>query len=350
MRKVALGRVAPDPARLAGVPRFAAFLDHSATPPPEEKSWLNAEAQRSIGMMLGNDQKGNCVVVSDLHGEGVSSAHESGVATLSTTAEAFSEYSRLCGHLGYDSGCIITQVKDAKMSGGISCGGKRRKSLGYAAIDPASKLAFQTALCIQGGGVNIGFNVPAEWMGSNTYNGAVWDLPIRYSFIGGHDMRAVGFNKIGVQFSTWAIVVTITWRALADARICDEAYIEFLESWNTDGVSPSGLNTAALAAALAAFRAGRVPDWSVPPPPPIPPVPPSPVPPPVPPVPPSPGPVKITVTGRVKPVTVTRPARTVKGTIPGNWSWSKPTPVTIELPAETFTVDGQDVTSTGSLP
>lgn len=280
LREVCLGRVAPDPALAAAVPRFAEFLMGGAEPPPE-KSWLNDEAMKSAKMVLANDRYGNCVIASDLHAEGVSSANESGTATLSSDSEAVSEYFRLCGHLGNDVGCIITQVKDAKMTGGISCGGKRRKSLGYAAIPPSNELAVKTAILIAGAGVNIGFNVPSKWMGSATYDGAVWDLPITGSrWMGGHDMRAISYNAIGVQFSTWGVVVTMTWRALADARIVDEMYVELPESWNTDGTAPSGIDTAGLKAALEAFRAGKVPEWqptSPPPPaPPSPPVPPSP--------------------------------------------------------------------------
>lgn len=280
MREVCLGRVAPDPVMLAAVPKFAAFLV-GGTPPPASKSWVNDAAKASLKQMYGNDQWGDCVIASVGHGVGVSSANESGTAVVGTTNEIVSEYHRICG--AGDNGCVIADVKNTMMTGGVSVGGKRRKIDGYASIPPANKLAVQTAILIAGGGVNIGFNVPAEWMGSATYDGAIWDVPRRFNFIGGHDVRAVGYDERGVQFSTWGIVVTMTWAAMADSRIVDEMYVELEQDWNTDGTAPSGIDTAGLVAALAAFKAGKVPDWNPVSPPPVPPAPPSP------PVPPAPG-------------------------------------------------------------
>lgn len=277
LREVCLGRNPPDPTKIKAVPPFEAYLK-DVVPPPDNKTWVNDAAKASLKQMYGNDQYGDCVIASIGHGVGVSSANESGTAIVGTTSEIVSEYARICGP--GDNGCVITDTKDAMMASGVSVGGKKRLIDGYAAIPPANKLAVQTAILIAGGGVNIGFNVPSEWMGSATYDGAVWDTPRRYSFVGGHDIRAVGYNAVGVQFSTWGIVITMTWAALANPRIVDEMYVELERDWNADGTAPSGLDTVGLKAALDAYKAGKIPDWkppvSPPPVPPIPPVPPTP--------------------------------------------------------------------------
>lgn len=274
-REVFLGRLKSPETKLAKLVRFVNFLG-DVPAPPASKTWLNDAAKASISKMYGNDQYGDCVIASEFHGIGLSSANETGTAIVGTTTEALSEYVRICGP--GDNGCYIPDVKNACLGQGILIGGKKRKIDGFAAVDPANKLAVQTAILISGGGFNIGFNVPAEWMGANTYDGAVWDVPHSFSFVGGHDIRAVGYDSRGVQFATWGIVVTMTWAAMADSRIVDEAYIELEEDWDTDGTAPSGLKTVELKAAIDAYNAGNVPDWTpgggpTPPEPPTPPTP-----------------------------------------------------------------------------
>lgn len=282
MRPVKLGRVKSDKKQEKLV-QFGDFAE-AVPPPPATKSWITPEAMKSIQQVYGNDQYGDCVIASAFHGIGTSSANDEGASIVGTTREAVSEYGRLCGHLGNDNGCIITEVKNAMISGGISIGGVRRLLDGYAAVDPSNKTAFQVGILIFGGGVNIGFNVPNSWMGRGTFNGAVWDWDPNntdYQFVGGHDIRAVGYNDQGVQFATWGIIITMTWRALANSNIVDEAYVEVEKDWGAKSPIPSGFDVAGLKAALQSFNAGQVPGWA---PAPVPPVPPSPVPP-VPPTP-----------------------------------------------------------------
>lgn len=279
MRTVYLGRNKAPDVVMQKLVRFVDYLG-DVPAPPASKSWVNDAAKASIKLVYGNDQYGDCVIASAFHGIGVSSAQESGAAILGTTSEAVNEYHRICGP--GDNGCYIPDVKSAMLTG-ITIGGTKRKIVGFAAVDPASKLGVQTAILVSGGGFNIGFNVPAEWMGSAAYDGAVWDIPRRFSFVGGHDVRAVGYDEKGVQFATWGFVVTITWACMADSRIVDEAYVEFQNDWDVVEPSPSGLNTEQLKAAIAAYNAGHVPDWK----PPVDPTPPGPTP--VPPAPP-PGP------------------------------------------------------------
>lgn len=298
MRTVSLGRKKSPDSVMTKLVRFVDYLG-DVPPPPLSKSWLNDAAKAAIVKMYGNDQYGDCVIASYFHGVGVSSAQESGAAIVGSTTEALNEYNRVCGP--GDNGCYIPDVKNAALTG-LTIGGKLRKIYGFAAVDPANKLAVQTAILIAGGGFNIGFNVPSQWMGANTYDGAVWDVPTSFNFVGGHDIRAIGYDEIGVQFMTWGITITMTWAALADSRLVDEAYVEFQADWDTDGTAPSGLKTDELMADIAAYNAGQVPGWTpAGPTPPVPPVPPSPPSPPVPPVPPAP---PVMLTGQTAPKTI----------------------------------------------
>ena len=66
LRTVHLGRVASPPEKLKGLVRFGDYLKEIPTP-PASKSWMNAEAKKSIDLVLGNDQQGDCVIASDGH-------------------------------------------------------------------------------------------------------------------------------------------------------------------------------------------------------------------------------------------------------------------------------------------
>lgn len=304
MRPVKLGRRKPVARPL--VPRLSAYFQgfSAATPPPASVDY-SAKAKAAIAQVYGNDQAGDCVIAGKTHAVGVWSGNDTGTPVIGSTSEALSEYHRLCGP--GDNGCVITDVLDAMKSGGLSVGGQRRTIDGYVALNPADPDQVKVALIVFGG-FTIGFNVPNSWMGRNAYDGAVWDDPGFFIPVGGHDMRAVGYNATGVQFATWGFVVTMTWKALADSRIVDEAYVELSPEWyGSDKLAPSGIDADGLRADLAKIGSGDLPDWQPPAPEPTPTPNPTPNPTPTP-VPVPSGGFTITLQGTAVPVSLPAPA------------------------------------------
>jgi hypothetical protein len=277
MKTVKLGRIRP-PA-LPMVPRLSRYMAPMASPPPAAVDY-SAKARDSIQRIYANDKYGCCVISGKAHAVGVWSGNDGPTTIVGADSEIVSEYKRICGP--GDNGCVITNVLDAMRSGGLLLGGSKRKIDGYVAIEPTSADQVKVALIVFGG-FTIGFNVPSAWVGQAAYDGGVWDTPRSYSFVGGHDMRAVGYNDKGVQFATWGFIVTVTWRAMSDSRIMDEAYAELSPDWyGSDKLAPSGIDAAKLKDDIDAFSRGELPDWQpVAPDPPAPPDPP-PIPPPTP--------------------------------------------------------------------
>lgn len=302
MRSVKLGRRKPVARPL--VPRLSAYFRgfQAANPPPASVDYFT-KAKDAIAQTYGNDQQGDCVIADEFHSVNAWKANDGDPTVLGTTSEALSEYHRLCGP--GDNGCVITNVLDAMKSGGLSVGGQRHKIDGYVAVDPSNGDEVKVGLIVFGA-LTIGFNVPPQWMGKNAYNGAVWDDPGPFIPVGGHDVPILGYNATGVQVATWGFVVTITWKALANGRIVDEAYAKLSPDWyGSDKLAPNGIDAAALKSDLAKLGAGDLPPWTpdpTPTPTPTPPGPsptPTPTPTPTPPAPVTPPNYEVTVSGKI---------------------------------------------------
>jgi hypothetical protein len=330
---VRLGRVRPDvrPQAL----RLGAFLDKSAKPPPDQIDYLTKAA--GIDRMYGNGDFGCCVWSGKAHAAGIWSGNDGAPPVLATEREVIDQYLAYTG--GRDVGSVITEVLEIFRTRGITMGGVKHKIDGWVAIDNRDPNESKIGLLSLGGGC-VGFNVPGEWM--NTPNGGIWDTPRSYSFVGGHDVEAIDYNRTGVRVATWAGTRTITWRAFADPRIVDEFYGMLSGDWyNSDLLAPNGIDVSRLKAFLAAFaNHGDLPDWEPnnPPPPPPPP-------PPSPPPPPGPDPYVLKGKGTVLPVKLVEPARKVSvylGPVLGTR--------TIEIPAAEITVPGQTIEVESPFP
>jgi hypothetical protein len=291
MQTVRLGRIRPASRPMA--PRFRALMKGlAAAPLPPSRDW-SAKAMASLRQVLGNNDQGNCTCASLFHRFGVWSGNDGPATIVGTTAECLSLYHQIGGP--GDNGLVITDVLDWAKSRGVVIGGKTYKIDGYCSVNPTDADEVKAAVQILAS-PNIGFNVPSEWMGRNTYDGAVWRKPKSYRFVGGHDVTLTGYTETGPIVSTWGMLITMAWDAFTDARIVDEMYGSVAPAWyGADGVAPNGFKVADLAAAMSSFDSGDLPDWEPPAPPdpiPPPPPPPTPTPPPGPtPVPPGPWPL-----------------------------------------------------------
>lgn len=312
MQRVALGRIRPKSRPKAL--RLATYLKAPALGAlPASIDWYT-KAKASVIQVLGNDQQGDCVMANMGHAVGAWTGNESGTPVLSSDAEALAEYHRIGGP--GDNGLVISDTLDVFQSTGIKVGGEIRKIDGYVAVNPANPDEVKAAIAFFGG-FTIGFNVPGQWMGRNAHDGAVWDNVGFFFPEGGHCVRGLGFrtvkdtaqavsyNDVGVQFATWGFIVTITWEAMANSRIVDEAYVELAgELWTgADKVAPNGFDLAALKADLTKLGQGTLPDWTPPAPTPTPTPTPVPVPVPTPtPIPVPSGGYQITLQGTAVPL------------------------------------------------
>lgn len=271
-RTVRLGRIRPkavleagnyqivvlQDGRLKVAPRISAHYSRSRdlAPPPESTSWIT-KGMAAIAQTDGNTQEGDCVIASKLHQIGVWTGNESGTPVLSSDAEALSIYHNVCG--AGDQGCVITDVLDVFKSAGLPAGGVNHKIDGYAALDNANQNLVQVCVEVFGPCASLGLNLPGVWANAVQANGFVWDETTDSS-VGGHDVPIIDYNAQGVQIATWGMWGTITWKALADKNIVEEAWCELSPDWYAKGnVAPNGFNAPTLAADLALLAGGNVP-------------------------------------------------------------------------------------------
>lgn len=271
-KQMKLGRRPADPKK-----RTVQFRNHfraSATPPPDKVDYT-AKAMASLGRMFLNDQYGDCVIAGKYHALGVWTGNDSSAVVTPTDQEVHQQYQSICGP--GDNGCVITNVLDTFQQRGLPANGVVHKIDGYCSVDWTNKLEVQVALYLFGA-LTIGINLPSEWA-NNAQPGAVW-TPTRSGIVGGHDVTIVGYDQVGVQISTWGMVLTIRWDAFLSRVWVEECYALLSPDWyGSDKLAPSGVNADTLKADLAALAQGNIPD---PGPAPTPVVPPTPTPTPTP--------------------------------------------------------------------
>ncbi len=247
-------------------PRFSAHRNpHARAGAVIVTNWL-AKCQQAIAEMYGNDSKGDCVIASILKRFGGWTGNDTGKAALSSDSEALQTYTTVCGP--GDNGCVITDVLDYAKSKGIPMGGVLHKIDGYVSIDTANQQEVAVAVDVFGPCMALGLNIPQSWVNAVGSNGFVWDV-VTDPAVGGHDVPVIDVNEKGVVIGTWARFGTITWRAMADKAIVEEAWAQLAPDWyGSDKLAPNGINAASLAADLTMLGNGTIPPVPGPPTPP----------------------------------------------------------------------------------
>lgn len=282
-RKVFLGRV--DPGKVGKklpknkVVQLANYVGKFAAPPSYD---LSPKAMLSIQRMYRNDAKGCCVISSDWHRVGTWSGNDGPAPITVPDSRIDQDYAKLAYQPGTDSGCIISDVLQYRVTHGHDLpDGTTSKLDGFAEVDNGNKELVKTWISTFGGGP-IGINLPRGWGGSN---GSTWDAPTggNTTVVGGHDVHVFGYNETGVLISTWGGTRTITWRAFLkkpgnwnDWGI-SEAWCPLSPLWyGADNLTPNGIKVEKMRAALKELKdKGTITiDPNDPPPPPPPPPPP----------------------------------------------------------------------------
>lgn len=251
-QKVFLGRRITPKAERPPTLRFAAYFNPKATPPPDMLDFTT-KAQKALAQMLGNDQKGDCVVAELIHMIGMMAAVKSGIDVVGTTDEALSTYYAACG--GGDNGCNISDFLDYVRDTGIMVGGKLHKIDSYVSVDPTNLLEVKVAMYLFGP-LALGVNLPGSWENSQT-----WDVT-NSPFVGGHGIPTCGYNSIGPPIATWASTRQMTYAALQDQSITDECYatVDSSDWTGADHMSVYGFDLATLQADSLLIKNGQIPD------------------------------------------------------------------------------------------
>jgi hypothetical protein len=236
----------PDPRTL----RLAAYTTPALPPPPKTINWYGKVRQWPV---LGNDQIGDCVIVSCSHHIQGWSAY-TGAEVLVAQPDVVRAYSAVSGYDpatgANDDGCRILDALNLWRATGI--GGR---TIGAYVRVNHQDLAEVRAAAYLFGGLIIAARLPKAaaaqfrtrrmWSVTGGPNG-------RAGSWGGHAMHLAGADPRGFTVSTWGSTqhLTVGWWKTYVA----EAYAVIGPEWVADtGLSPSGLNMAALVADLHAI-------------------------------------------------------------------------------------------------
>jgi hypothetical protein len=216
------------------------FIRPEAIPTPTECDY---RAGITDWGTMGNDQYGNCVIVTAAHALLAWRANESHDAQRITDS-AVIDLSRTMGAL--DGFSILDRLKWWNNQG--MWANRLWAFASYASKDPqATRSAIYLTGC-----ADIGLAMPTAWQDKE-----VWDTGIGPSYRpgtwGGHSVPLVAYNAQHAYAVTWGHIIPITWRALA--TYCDEAHALIDPEWIAiAGMAPNGLDLAALHAAVIAAK------------------------------------------------------------------------------------------------
>jgi hypothetical protein len=279
-----LGRKHPDKP-LHGL-RFNNYKRDALPSPPAGVDY-SPLAQASLRNMYDNDSLGDCVVAAGFHVRGTGSGNATGGnPVVFSNAQTIAEYSALSGYVpgdpNTDNGVNEQDALKYWSSTGFPDGVKLS---GWVSVDPTRQQEIMQAIDLF---ENLVFGVPMpdEWIGISMpqADGFVWDVASEPNPNNGHAFNAVGYNTLGVQIDTWAMIGTITWAAIAKycaQSVGGELYCLLSPDIinKASGKSPLGIDWTTLQADLQSLGGSPVPTPVVPPlPVPVPPVPPLPIP------------------------------------------------------------------------
>lgn len=260
--------------------------------PPDSTSYHNP-ALAILRRMFLNDTRGDCVIAGRGHRIGVLTSN-TGKPFAYTDAQILAEYERIGGFDpnnpdATDQGCSMSEAADDGVTHGYADGSK---DLAWVDVDATSKLDVMRMVYLFEHG-DLGIELPDEWINPFPQEGTVWDVAGPGNPENGHCVQIVDYNSTGVVISTWGILVTMTWAALAKYG-SREAYGELIAHLSPDEMvaasqkAPNALDWHTLVTYFNGMG-GKAP---------IPPAPPAPAPQPAPtpaPAPPTPGPTPVFV-------------------------------------------------------
>jgi len=193
-----------------------------ALPTPPSSADYSSLAQTSLQEMYLNDQLGDCVIAGGYHTIGVATGNANGGSPfIATGSQIVADYSAIGGYVdgdpSTDNGCDEVTALNYWQSTGFADGSQLA---GWAVVDATNQAEVQAA-CWLFENLFFGLELPDAWISPFPSSpGFVWDVgtPDPQN---GHCVAGVGYNAQGVLISTWGLIGTMTYAAIA--ALCVQA-------------------------------------------------------------------------------------------------------------------------------
>ena len=202
--------------------RMRSYLPKALPPTPDQCDY-SKEPLKNLGVLLGgwgmmkNDSLGDCVVADPGHGIMIWTGNVG--HTVRPSDDDIVKGYELWG--GYDpkdpqdtdQGCNMLDVAKGLRNDGL--GG--HKTAGFVFFHPSDTWTRQAIYLFEGCSLGLGLPVALQGMGRT------WDIPTGQALdgdwepysLGGHAVRAVGYDTKGVYFISWGEIYFATWAFLA---------------------------------------------------------------------------------------------------------------------------------------
>jgi|SRR5579864_1523388 len=214
-RKLFLGRKRP----VARGPRLSLknYLMRSFTPGPMIFDYTR-EAAAALAQMYGNDVMGDCVIAAMEHLAGVLTGNSTGTPIIFPDTNTVRLYSAIGGYVpgdpSTDNGCDEVTALNYGQQNGLLADGSHKFS-GWIALDGTDAVEVRTA-CWLFENVFFGVELPDAWITPfPSTSGFTWDAAGPSDPQNGHAFVGAAYNKQGVVISTWGMLGTLTYSAIA---------------------------------------------------------------------------------------------------------------------------------------
>ncbi|HYM54136.1 MAG TPA: hypothetical protein VES97_02155 [Solirubrobacteraceae bacterium] len=194
------------------------YLRHAQLPPPPPSVDWSPSATSALAQVYLNDQLGDCVIAGLMHLVGVWTGNASGGAPfIATPDQVVAAYSAIGGYVpgqaSTDQGCDEQVALNYAQQVGLADG---TKFAGSFAVDATNQLECQQVISLFEGGVMFGVALPDAWISPfPSAAGFTWDVAGPPNPSNGHCVVGVGYTAAGILISTWGLVGTMTWAAVA---------------------------------------------------------------------------------------------------------------------------------------
>lgn len=239
-----LGRIRPEPRRLAALAHFSSVA--MQLPPPPAALDFTANGAGYAGA-LGNDTAGDCTLAGVGH---LIQGWEAirGVPIAFSDDAALALYSELSGYdpaTGRpDNGLVETDVLD-RWKTPVGLYGNRLAD--YAFVSPRSLIHLKQTIWVYGG-IYLGLQLPAA-AEHQTDAGEPWTIPWFSRDLGGHCVISQKYDEHYLYVATWGLLQKVEWSFVQ--KYFDAGYAPYNPAWlDASGHSPGGLDAAGLAADL----------------------------------------------------------------------------------------------------
>lgn len=243
--------------------RLSRYLHAAVLPAAPASVDYTPAAHAALVQMYKNDQLGDCVPAAMAHLVGLFTGNAGGPPVLYTDQQVVALYSAIGGYVpgnpNTDQGCDEVTALNYWTQHGAPAGS--HQVAGWLAVDPTNVAEVKAALWLFEN-LFFGIELPDTWTQIQS-SGFVWDVGTPNPS-NGHCVCGVGFNAAGIQVSTWGMIGTLTWAALARNVGLHSSGGELYVVLSQDSIAkatakaPSGMSWTQLVADFAAIG-GHVP-------------------------------------------------------------------------------------------